>query len=109
MELIQENDTFAIDGVKVSRGLFGVPNGKGVTATGALFRRFIMNLVPINSYLHELIGETKAFPNMAQWAHFVHADEIDLLFSEDQKASFYLYELPAAWRPFYVFRWRAPG
>ena len=106
VEPIDEADIFTVDGVKVLNGFFGVPNGKGETASGAPFLRFIMNFVPINSYLHELIGETKSLPNMAQWGHFVvHEDEIVLLYSEDQKASFYLYELNPAWRPYCVFRW----
>ena len=66
--------------------------------------------MPINSYLHEQIGETRSLPNMAQWGHFVvHKDEIVLLYSEDQRASFYLYKLPEAWRPYCVFRWPASG
>ena len=110
VEPIEELDIFTVDGVKVLNGFFGVPNGKGETESGAPFLRFIMNFVPINSYLHELIGETKSLPNMAQWAHFVvHEDEIVLLYSEDQRASFYLYNLDPAWRPYCVFAWQAPG
>lgn len=106
-EPIDDCDVFSVDGVKV---LFGVSNGKEGTPTGDPFFRFIMNFVPINSYLHELIGDTYSLPDMAQRGHFVvHGDEIVPLYCEDQKASSYLYEVAAAWRPFCVFRWKAPG
>ena len=110
VEAIEEDEIFTVNGEKTLNGLMVVPIGKGTLPSGELLLRLIMNFVPINSYLHEQIGETRSLPNMAQWGHFVvHKDEIVLLYSEDQRASFYLYKLPEAWRPYCVFRWPASG
>ena len=95
---IDEERIFRYKGKKVLGGLFGVERPQDpVTPLGPSLR-VVMNLIPLNSFLKDLCGDVGSLPMTAQWLNFVLLeDEIVWVNSEDQKSSFYLYELPEAW------------
>ena len=72
--------------------------------------RFIVNLVPSNSYLHVMLGDVRTLPMVGQWQVIVmHEGEAMLTYSEDQKACFYIYAVPRPWKSFFALSRKAPG
>ena len=87
---IDEDRIFCVRGKKVLQGIFGVIRAQDmVTALGPGLR-VIMNLIPTNTYLREVVGDVSSLPMTSQWMHMVLLDgEVCWMNSEDQKASFY--------------------
>ena len=63
-----------------------------------------MNLLTSNCFVKEVVGDVEALPWVVAWAHIVlMKGEVMLLYAEDQRVMFYLYALPAQWRPWFAF------
>eukprot|EP00971_Amphidinium_carterae_P027627 544227-Amphidinium_carterae.1 len=105
---ISDSGIFHAHDKPVLNGLFGVEKVDKAPRGPAL--RLIMNLVPTNTYLKEVLGEVSTLPRAGQWAMIVvHEDELMTVYGEDQTSSFYLYALPEAWRPYMAFGRRVDG
>ena len=111
LELIQRNvcdwipveEVYSINGTKVLNGLFGVKKPTCL-ADGRPVLRFIMNLVGSNATQFQMEGGTASLPSITSWQSIVLEDNQYLeLFQSDMCSAFYLFKLPAAWKPHLSF------
>ena len=110
VKAIDERDVFHAHGKPVLQGMFGVVRPKDKPTPQGPGLRVIMNLIPSNAYLRELAGDVASLPMGGQWSQLVLLeDEVVWTYSEDQKASFYLFALPRAWWGFFTFNIWVPG
>ena len=90
-------DLLQVRGRPLLNGLFGVEKGAGIL-------RLIMNLTASNSIQEEFSGDTGLLPFSGQWPSFSsEADETLEWSYQDLKRAFYIFKLPAVWRPLFVF------
>ena len=72
-------------------------------ADGKRILRLIINLVPTNALQRQFKGESRRMGYPGLWPHLVlYDDEAMTFYSEDQKACFHMYRVPAAWRGYFV-------
>ena len=91
-------------------GLFGVPKPGKFTCAGAPLLRVIMNLKPINRVLTIIRGDIEELPMATTWSQLCLEDGETLHISQaDMASAFYLFALPAVWRPFLAFNAKTPG
>ena len=106
----EQEEVFAPKGKPCTVGCFGVIRPKDPITPKGPGLRMIINARPSNAYLKNHLGDVRTLPNAAQAMSLVLLEhEVAYFFSEDQKASFYLYKLPPAWRKFFVIGKLAPG
>eukprot|EP00435_Cladocopium_sp_Y103_P039075 s2514_g10.t1 len=91
------------DGVKILNGLFGVakptqlPDGRPVL-------RLIMNLTGSNGTQIQLEGGCTSLPGITSWQSIVMDQGESLsLYQSDMSSAFYLFRIPAIWKPFLAF------
>ena len=98
LEILSETVTF--QGAPVYNGAFGV-HKKWVD--GKRILRLIINLVPTNALQQQFKGESRRMGYPGLWPHLVlYDDEAMMFYSEDQRACFHMYRVPAAWRSYFV-------
>ncbi len=98
VEAIDDNHVFTALGKQMLQGMFGVERPQDPVTPSGPGLRVIINLIPTNTYLREQAGDVCTLPMGGQWAVLVLLEgEVVWLRSEDQKACFYLYQLPKAW------------
>lgn len=87
-----------------------MPKPGRFSATGAVLLRVIMNLKPINRILDIIKGNIDELPMATTWTQLcLEEDEAIHIFQTDMSSAFYLFEMPAGWRPFMAFDARVPG
>ena len=69
-----------------------------------------MNLVSTNRLFQVICGDIQLLPQGAAWVPLVMSGSEELRVSQgDMSAAFYLFNIPAAWRPFMCFNYAAKG
>ena len=101
---------FRVNGQPVLNGAFAVSK-KGTPAEGFLrITRFIVNLVPSNSYQSMLQTDLGTLTPSSHWSSMILGENNVLLWSsDDQKGAYYVFLLPEVWLPFMTFAWPVPG
>ena len=110
LEVIAEEDIFTVGGVKVLNGVFAVEK-RGTPLQGQdRVTRFILNMVPANSYIKMLDRDLSTLTPSTTWTSIPLAQGHVLLWSgDDQKGAFFVWRLPSAWRPFMTLGRPVPG
>ena len=109
LRAIDKADILHVNGRPVLNGAFAVLK-KGEPSEG--FRRvtrFIMNMVPGNTYQRPLREEVATLAGAPTWSNIVlQSGEVLLWSSEDQKGAFYAWQLPSGWGKYMTFHWPVP-
>ncbi|CAK0797837.1 unnamed protein product, partial [Prorocentrum cordatum] len=72
--------------------------------------RFIMNMVPANSYLRIMTQDLSTLTASTSWVAVVLEGQRVLLWSgDDQQGAFFVWKIPRPWRSFAALKGRAPG
>ena len=101
-EIWAVDELFHFGGKPLLNGLFAV--GKGEFDNGREIQRLIMNLTPLNSLCRSLGGDVSTLPGLSGFSGFLlERNEVALLSSEDIRCFFYLFSIPADWKPFMGF------
>ena len=101
---IAEEDIFRVRGRKVTAGAFGVAKPGKVTEEGEDILRLIINLTPANLCQKSIAGDVDKMAGATSWLNLVLVEgEVLLISGDDIVCSFYLFELPASWSPFFAF------
>ncbi|CAK0868476.1 unnamed protein product [Prorocentrum cordatum] len=110
VEAIEDEQIFRADGVPVLNGAFAVEK-RGVPEAGEQRqRRFIMNMVPANSYLKIMTQDLSTLTASTSWVTVVLEGQRVLLWSgDDQQGAFFVWKIPRAWRSFTTLKGRVPG
>ena len=91
-------------------GMFGVEKPNKLSPGGRPLLRVIMNLQPINRVLRIIQGDIKELPMATSWTQlFLQESETIHVSQADMSSAFYLFRLPAAWRPFLCFNSKMDG
>lgn len=110
MGWIPDGDVYQEGSEKCLNGLFGVVKAGKFTSAGSPILRVIMNLVPTNRLFQVICGDIQLLPQGAAWVPLVMAEGEELKISQgDMSAAFYLFSVPAAWRPYMCFNYLAKG
>ena len=107
-ELIGEELLVATDLGPVLNGWFGVGKGKylaGFPATPEYeVLRLIMHFVPVNTLFHAIEGDVSCLPYFGQWSVLqLESWQYFAWSSEDIACMFYIFRVPAVWRPYMAF------
>ena len=106
LEPIPESDLIYHNGVLLAAGAFGVGKGKQITlpsGASAESLRLIINLTTCTVLQKPIRADVKTLPHFGQWANLeLMADEVWLWDSDDVRCCFYVFQLPKAWRPWFV-------
>ena len=99
------------NGQKVLNGAMAVAKRKRhEDGTETILQRFITNLIPTNSYLRRLRGDTDSLPRVGRLSLITLQDHEQLeVDSEDMVSAFNLFAVPEQWRGAFVFEKRVPG
>ncbi|CAK0897757.1 unnamed protein product, partial [Prorocentrum cordatum] len=110
VEAIEDEQIFRADGVPVLNGAFAVEK-RGVPEAGEQRQcRFIMNMVPANSYLKIMTQDLSTLTASTSWVTVVLEGQRVLLWSgDDQQGAFFVWKIPRAWRSFTTLKGRVPG
>ena len=107
---IAESEIFSPRGRLCLNGAFGVVRPADAPTARGPGLRFIVNLIPTNSYIQEHLGEVSDLPMAGQWVSVVLLeDQVLWVNSDDQKGSFHLFRVPVAWHAYFAFEKRVPG
>lgn len=91
-------------------GLFGVVKPGRFTVDHQPILRVIMNLVPANGLLRVICGDISSLPHATAWLPLVVEDGCELFMSQgDMSSAFYLFSIPACWKPYMCFNYAARG
>ena len=103
------NKVQKVKGTPVLNGLFGVTK-HAVLEDGRPVLRLIMNLTGSNSTQHQLEGGCMGLPNITSWQSLVicPGEEVKI-HQSDMSSAFYLFRLPAQWKPYLAFNVLAQG
>ena len=107
VEMLSDDELIYHRGEPLLNGAFGVYKEDSAkdgfdAATAPL--RLIANLMPSNDLQFVIPAEIHRLPMFSQWMLFeLWNREIVVLDSEDMTCAFYLFELPRAWLPWFVF------
>ena len=110
IKAIPKEEIFHVDGQPVLNGAFAVEK-KGCPSPGfQRITRFIVNLVPSNSYQQMLETDLGTLTPSTHWGSiYLGVDESLIWSSDDQKGAFYVFTLPDCWLPFMAFQWPVQG
>ena len=98
-----------VRGVRVLNGLFGVAKPSKIS-DGRAVLRVIMNLTGSNATQRQIEGGCSGLPAITSWQSIiVEGSEQLKLFQSDMCSAFYLFKLPAVWRPHLAFNIAADG
>ncbi len=96
-------DVFEVGNRRLLNGLFGVKKPTQL-GDGRPVLRLIMNLVPSNRVLQQLMGRVNSLPSIMSWSSIVLEDGQALeCFQSYMSSAFYLFSLPRSWRRFLAF------
>eukprot|EP00438_Fugacium_kawagutii_P023130 Skav208787 [mRNA] locus=scaffold931:260209:264566:- [translate_table: standard] len=88
---------------RVLNGMFGVRKSS-VTKCGLPALRVIMNFIPINSISVALSGKVQELPGVCQYMSITLGPNETILASQlDMTSAFYLFRMPASWKPYMCF------
>ena len=109
LRILEEHEAiFDSEGQRLGAGMFGVPKGHSLTLDDGQvveILRLIINLTPTNALQRQFKGQSRTMGYPGLWPHLVLQDhELMVFYSEDQKACFHLYEIPAPWRGYFVLK-----
>ena len=109
LRAIDEAEILHVKGVPVLNGAFAVLK-KGQPGEGfSRVTRFIMNMIPGNSYQKPLREEVGTLAGAPTWGNIIlQKGEVLLWSSEDQKGAFYAWQLPEGWGKYMAFHWPVP-
>ena len=106
---IPVDKVYKLGGVPVLNGLFGVTK-PGMIEDGRPVLRFIMNLTGSNACQIQLEGGCSSLPSITSWQSLVvDKDEVVKIHQSDMSSAFYLFKLPAQWKPYLAFNLCLPG
>ena len=111
-ELVPEQAIFCDDrGHKILSGAMAVAKDKDLGGGRIEHRqRFVSILVPLNSYLRRLPGDSSLLPNVTRMSLVaLEEGEVLVLDSEDMTSAFNLFRMPACWRKAFTFSRQVPG
>ena len=92
------------NGVPVLNGAMGVDKIKEIDGKPTNLLRFICILVPINSYLRKLRGDSNLLPFLPQMSLLaLEPNELLYIDSEDMLSCFNLFKMPDSWAGFFAF------
>ena len=98
-----------VNGVRILNGLFGVSK-PAVLEDGRHVLRLIMNLTGSNSTQEQLTEGCSGLPSITAWQSVVLDGNQSLsLYQSDMCSAFYLFKLPAVWKPHLAFNILASG
>lgn len=102
-EWIPLDKVYRVGSTVILNGLFGVSK-PSCLEDGRPILRFIMNLVGSNSTQLQMEGGCSSLPNITAWQSIVlDGSEILKIHQSDMSSAFYLFRLPACWRPHLAF------
>ncbi len=97
---IAEDEIFTVRGKKVLSGAFAVEK-RGEPGEGEVRQcRFIMNMIPANSFISVFTGDCDTLAPSTSWTALHVPRGCAVIWSgDDQKGAFHVWRLPASWRP----------
>ena len=99
---VHEDDVYQVGGRPLLNGLFGVSKHEFSGQFEVL--RIIMNLIPLNQVVRGFDGDVSTLPSWAGMSPLHIQPHEDLLISsEDVRAFFYIFRVPASWHRFLAF------
>ena len=110
--VIDERDIMRdMDGALILNGAMGVKKLKEhADGTVTQLQRFITNLVPMNSYLRRLRGDSGLLPSVGRLGLIqLEADETLEIDSEDMVSAFNLFRMPVPWRGAFTYAKQVPA
>ena len=110
--IIDERDIMRdMDGALILNGAMGVKKLKEhADGTVTQLQRFITNLVPTNSYLRRLRGDSGLLPPVGRLGLIqLEADETLEIDSEDMVSAFNLFRMPVPWRGAFTYAKQVPA
>ena len=106
-QVFLEDELHQVNHCGLKNGMFAVSKQEFKGEVEML--RLIMNLKPVNSLCHSLVGDTPTLPSVTGMTGFYISDsEVLTLSSEDVRCFFYLFRVPEAWMPFLGFGKKVP-
>ena len=100
--MVHEDDVYQVGGRPLLNGLFGV--SKREFAGHVEVQCIIMNLIPLNQVVRGFDGDVNTLPSWAGMSPLHIQPHEDLLISsEDVRAFFYIFRVPASWHRFLAF------
>ena len=106
---LEREKVFSFGGRRLYNGMFGVRKD-ALTPSGKPVLRTIMNLTPCNSLFVPFQQGHRELPSIFTWNSIVvTASDILEVSQSDMSSAFYLFALPAQWRPYFCFAISADG
>ncbi|CAE8741020.1 unnamed protein product, partial [Polarella glacialis] len=100
-EEIAESAIARWKGRLVLAGCFGVRKAGKFLADGRPVLRLIIDMRASNWLFRSIVGDVASLTGSAGWQSMrIGADTVVLTYGEDLSCAFYLFRLPAVWRPF---------
>eukprot|EP00438_Fugacium_kawagutii_P029993 Skav217720 [mRNA] locus=scaffold2294:330165:342168:- [translate_table: standard] len=100
---LPEEEVACYRNTRVLNGMFGVRKSS-LTECGLPVLRVIMNFIPINGISVALSGKVQELPGVCQYMSITLSPNETILASQlDMTSAFYLFRMPASWRPYMCF------
>ena len=107
---LPSDEVFKDESGECLNGLFGVVKPNKFRSTQLPVLRVFMNLIPANRLFEVICGDIQLLPHSTAWLPLVLCEGEELRISQgDMTAAFYLFSLPACWRPFMCFNFQVKG
>ncbi|CAK0812682.1 unnamed protein product, partial [Prorocentrum cordatum] len=110
VEAIEDEHIFRAGDTPVLNGAFAVEKKGTPEAGGQRQCRFIMNMVPANSYLRIMTQDLSTLTASTSWVTVALEGQRVLLWSgDDQQGAFFVWKIPRPWRSFTALKGRVLG